>query len=172
MLKINSNVVLEDVLAENLRMVVCGTAVGNETARRGMYYANSGNKFWSMLFEVGITDRLLGCGEYMFLPQYSIGLTDLIKDQYGNDTDISFSANTNLDLQIKMLRYKPLILCFNGKKAAEQYFNVKKVSYGLLKDNIGQTQIFIAPSTSGSGCRYWDIDVWKEAARLCGYTPR
>lgn len=47
--------VLPDVLAPNLKLVICGTAAGKESARRQAYYAGRGNKLWSTLYRVGLT---------------------------------------------------------------------------------------------------------------------
>lgn len=45
--------VLDDVLAPNLRVVFCGTAVGVRSAARGHYYAGPGNDFWRLLHGSG-----------------------------------------------------------------------------------------------------------------------
>jgi TDG/mug DNA glycosylase family protein len=38
--------VLPDVLKPGLKVVFCGTAVGNKSARASAYYAGRGNQFW------------------------------------------------------------------------------------------------------------------------------
>ncbi len=47
--------VLPDLLAPDLDIVFCGTAVGTASARRGAYYAGPGNAFWPTLFKVGLS---------------------------------------------------------------------------------------------------------------------
>ena len=37
--------VLPDILANGLKVVFCGTAPGNVSAKAGAYYANNSNKF-------------------------------------------------------------------------------------------------------------------------------
>ncbi|MCX6741231.1 MAG: mismatch-specific DNA-glycosylase, partial [Candidatus Parcubacteria bacterium] len=37
--------ILPDVLEKGLRIVFCGTAVGDRSAKRRCYYAGRGNKF-------------------------------------------------------------------------------------------------------------------------------
>ena len=68
---------LPDILAPGLRAVICGTAVGEESATRGHYYAGRNNDFWRLLHESGLTPRLLSPEEDATLPHYGIGLTDL-----------------------------------------------------------------------------------------------
>lgn len=46
--------VLANALAPNLRIVLCGSAVGAASALRRAYYAGPGNAFWPALFQVGL----------------------------------------------------------------------------------------------------------------------
>jgi len=41
--------VLPDYLAPGLKVVFCGTAVGEQSAARGHYFAGRGNDFWRLL---------------------------------------------------------------------------------------------------------------------------
>lgn len=49
--------VLHDILAPNLDIVFCGTAVGNVSAQRNAYYAGPDDMFWPTLHTVGLTPR-------------------------------------------------------------------------------------------------------------------
>lgn len=93
---------LPDVLDYNLRLVICGTAVGLETGRTGMYYANTTNQFLSTLHKVGITDITLDKSQFRLLLKYGVGLTVLIKGQSGNDVDIQFSGIESDELKHKI----------------------------------------------------------------------
>jgi TDG/mug DNA glycosylase family protein len=157
---------MKDILAYNLKLVVCGTAISDETHIAGHYYASSNNQFWDTLAKIGLTLYRLQPKEDQTLPNYLVGLTDIIKDQHGNDTTIQFNTFNRDAFEKKIIKYKPKILCFNGKKAAELYFKRRKVEYGLCAEKIGDTLIFIAPSTSGSARKYWDIKYWNEVAAL------
>jgi hypothetical protein len=75
---------LDDLLPPGLRLVICGTAAGERSAKLGAYYAGRGNKFWRTLHEVGLTpDRTLIPSEFRELLSYGIGLTDLAKGVSG-----------------------------------------------------------------------------------------
>jgi len=50
---------LPDVLALDLRVVFCGTAVSTESAVRQAYYSHRLNQFWPVLHATGLTPRLL-----------------------------------------------------------------------------------------------------------------
>lgn len=67
--------------------------------------------------------------------------------------------------RIKIKNYKPLIICFNGKNAAQEFIG-HSVSYGLQNETVEKTKLFVVPSTSGAANRYWDEDYWFELKKL------
>lgn len=165
------NAVLPDVLEEKLRVVFCGAAVGTKSAERGAYYAGPGNKFWPTLHRIGLTPRCLEPSEYRTVTQYGIGLTDLVKVKAGPDTSLRADHFDTAGFEAKIRRYRPRLLCFNGKKAAQVYLRtrgVKRVDYGLQQPRIGDTRLFVAPSTSGAANGFWDERWWREVGEMCG----
>jgi TDG/mug DNA glycosylase family protein len=134
-------------------------------ARLKQYYARPGNKFWRTLFEVGLTLVQLEPSEYEKLLEYKIGLTDLVKGKSGMDKVLSQGDFGSAVLLQKVETYQPRYLCFNGKRAAQEFL-LRKVDYGLQPETIGSTRIFIAPSTSGAANRFWNVEIWRELARL------
>jgi TDG/mug DNA glycosylase family protein len=157
--------VLEDILEPGLKIVFCGTAVGERSASVGHYYAGSSNRFWRTLFEVGFTDRQLRPEEDRTLLTYGYGLTDLVKGKAGMDGGLT-GEDFDLDgFQQKMQLYAPMVLCFVGKRAAEQFLS-RAAHYGIQNETVGSTKVFVVPSTSGAGSRYWDIGPWKQLRQL------
>jgi TDG/mug DNA glycosylase family protein len=164
--------ILEDVLAPGLRLVVCGSAAGHRSARLRQYYAGPGNKFWRTLAEVALTPRRLAPAEFALLPCWGIGLTDLVQDQSGGDADLDFARAGRAELREKILRLEPRLLCFNGKRAAQEFLGRKRVDYGLQRERIGRTRLFVAPSTSGAASGAWDAAQWRRLAKLAGRATR
>jgi len=156
---------LPDVLESNLKIVFCGTAAGDTSARLQMYYAGPGNKFWKVLHGIGLTPRILEPREYVDLPQYGLGLTDLVKHASGVDSKIDFRCKGSKALMNKIIEFQPKVLCFNGKRAAQEFLS-RAVSYGIQPDQIGATQLFVAPSTSGAANRFWDVKWWSSLAEI------
>lgn len=157
---------LPDVLAEDLRVVFCGTAAGTRSAEASAYYAGPGNKFWRVIHEIGLTPRQFVPEEYPQLIDHSIGLTDLVKGKAGSDSDLA-SDDFGVDvLRAKLRQYTPRLLCFNGKKAAQVFLQTKRVGYGPVAIPFGATQLFVAPSTSGAANGYWDQTQWHDLATL------
>lgn len=157
---------LNDLLAPDLKIVFCGTAAGDVSAARGEYYAGPGNKFWPILYRVGLTPRQFAPGEYADLLNHGIGLTDVVKGQSGSDADIDFCCSDPGALKEKVLRYSPYVLAFNGKKSAQTFLGRTKVEFGLQEERVGNTRLFVAPSTSGAANGYWNEDLWYELASM------
>jgi TDG/mug DNA glycosylase family protein len=155
---------LDDLFMDGLRLVVCGTAAGRASALVGRYYAGPGNKFWRTLAEVGLTPRRLEPSEYGLLPNYGIGLTDLVKAQFGGDHEITFALRSRAILHAKIERHQPRVFCFNGKRAAKEFYGVDEVSFGIQPALIGRTRVFVAPSTSGAANGSWDHEAWRQLA--------
>jgi TDG/mug DNA glycosylase family protein len=157
---------LPDLLVPGLKLVVCGSAAGAVSAARGEYYAGPGNKFWPTLHQVGLTARRLAPHEYCELLSYGIGLTDVAKDQAGNDAAIDFCRSDPAGLRSKVHRFSPLFLVCNGKKAAQVFLGRPRIAFGLQPETIGPTRLFVAPSTSGAASGFWDIGIWQDLAQL------
>lgn len=153
-------ILLEDVLAPNLKILFCGTAVGNKSASTQTYYASPTNKFWHILYKVRLTPRQLERSEYDSVSTYGLGLTDLAKKKQGMDKKLNSSDFDRDALILKVKKYKPQVLCFNGKKAAKEFFGEKNVKYGFQDESLGSTKIFVTPSTSGAANAQWDEKWW------------
>ena len=158
--------ILPDVLSYNLKIVFCGTAASKKSKKLNAYYAGPGNKFWKTLYEIKLTDRQLNPQEFKKLLDFDIGLTDICKTDYGNDNELDTSKYDIDGFNVKILEYKPSIICFNGKNAAKAYLNQKKVDYGYQDKKEGDSKIFIAPSTSGAANGFWDLNIWVQLAGL------
>lgn len=159
---------LDDLLRPGLRLVICGTAAGTRSAAVKAYYAGQTNRFWPVLATVGLTPRQFEPEEYRALLDCGIGLTDLVKGEAGMDARLSRHGWDVEGLKRRLRQHQPKVVCFNGKRAAKEFFGVADVAYGeqpAVADLPGIT-FFVAPSTSGAAGRYWDDRVWHDLARL------
>lgn len=168
--------IIPDLLQAGLKLVFCGSALGVASAQAKAYYAKPGNKFWPVLHDVGLTPRRFAPTEYPALLDLGIGLTDLNKTQSGNDDVLSAAHDDVAGLAAKIEHYRPAILAFTAKRPAQVFLNESfglkgPPAYGLQPQRIGPTRLFVLPSTSGSGVRYWDIAPWQELKRLYDGIP-
>lgn len=156
---------LPDLLQPGLGVVFCGTAAGNLSAERGEYYANPGNRFWSTLWEVGLTDRRLGPHEYRRLLEYGIGLTDLAKHASGKDAHLPSTDFDVAGFKERLLAARPRFIAFNGKKSAAVLLGTPKVHSGRQEQRLGTSVLWVLPSTSGLASGHWSIEPWRALAK-------
>ncbi|MDA8345665.1 MAG: mismatch-specific DNA-glycosylase [Thermaerobacter sp.] len=160
--------VLEDLLREDLRLVICGSAAGTVSAQRQAYYAGPGNRFWRTLCEVGLTDRQLRPEEYPKLLSYGIGLTDVVKTAFGADDELPRQSFSPAAVVEKLQTFRPGLLATNGKRTAQELLG-RKTAYGLQPERLAGVPVFVLPSTSGRAGPFFDLTWWKElAARVEG----
>ena len=157
--------VLPDVLRAGLGIVFCGTAAGAASARLGAYYAGPGNAFWPMLQRTGLTPRRLEPAEFRSVIRFGLGLTDLAKTASGSDRDIDAAHFDPERLGRLIARYRPGILAFTSKRAAAEFLG-RRSAYGLQRDILGDTRLFVLPSPSGAARGHWDETYWFALARL------
>lgn len=148
-----------------LRVVFCGTAAGRASASAGAYYAGSGNAFWPTLYDVGLTPRRLDPTDFRELLTYGIGLTDLCKTASGSDAEIGTRAFDVPRLERTLEEFSPRWIAFNGKNAARHALD-RSVEYGTQPVRLAGVPVFVLPSTSGAARRFWDMERWRELARL------
>jgi TDG/mug DNA glycosylase family protein len=157
-----------DLLAPDLRIVFCGTALGRLSAERKAYYANPGNFFWRTLHATGLTPKLIAPEDYAKLLSYGLGLTDLCKSHYGNDAQLPPGALDAAALRQKILLYQPRILAFTSKAGASVFLDrpTGAIPLGLQSETVKTTRIFVLPSPSGQARIFWNPEIWKALAAL------
>jgi len=159
--------VLPDLLQSGLKVVFCGSAVGDRSAQRQAYYAGPGNRFWDILAETGLTPYRFTPEQYPSLLEYRIGLTDLVKSRSGQDVQLKDGDFDVAGFRAKIEKHAPKAVGFNGKKAAQLFLGSLSVEYGLQKEKIGSTALFVLPSTSGAARGFWDSKYWFQLAIIC-----
>jgi TDG/mug DNA glycosylase family protein len=167
--------VLNDLIAPGLKLVICGTAVGRATAAKRAYYSGAGNRFWMVLHEVGLTPNgQLAPVDFPQLLDFRIGLTDLVKCTAGNDSELEIAHFDVEGLRQKICEARPAVLAFNGKKAGSIFLNrpTRALQYGKQADCIGETAIWILPSTSGAARGHWSKVPWIALATELGTDRR
>ena len=157
--------VLSDLLQPALRIVLCGTAAGTTSAVQRAYYAHRQNKFWTILHETRLTPERLQPRQYRELLQHRIGLTDLVKAGAGMDraTLPKLTAADRARLNTAIARLRPQFLAFTSKTAGQKFFDGKR-DYGEQRELIGNTRVWILPSTSGAANGSWRPEIWHRFA--------
>ena len=166
---------LPDILARDLRVVFCGTAVASASAERGYYFAGPRNAFWELLYRAGFTPHQLTPEDDTALPSYGIGITDLVKDAVqSNDRGLDFSRAP--DLQLRLAPFEPRWVAFAGLNAgrkAAKVFGWSAPTYGAQDWMIGTAQVFVVPNPSAADAAWprdgrTKLDWWRELANVTG----
>ncbi|MCY4197142.1 MAG: mismatch-specific DNA-glycosylase [Rhodobacteraceae bacterium] len=166
-------------LCPNLEVIICGSAAGKESARRGHYYADPSNRFWKTLHTVGLTPTEINPQDDRQVLEYGIGLTDLVKDEAGRDQEIKgLSDGEYLAARLRDLlrKYAPLRFAFNGKGkgGVNHALGIKasaKLDWGLQPalTDFPDIQIWIMPDTSGLNGHFCSLrHVWAALAQDMG----
>ena len=159
---------MKDLLTRGLSVVICGTAPGNRSGRRGKYYAGRGNKFWRTLYEIRLTLTELNPDEYenLLKQKDKIGLTDLVKRRFGNDNIMSKRDFDVKGFKKKIKNYRPKLICFNGKRAAQFVLERRIDDYGLQGEEIYSIPVLVVPNTSTKANRWWNKEPWEELSKI------
>ncbi len=151
----NKNYKLPDILKLGLDIVFCGTAAGKKSAAVGHYYANPSNRFWQILCDTGLTPTKMKPEEDKDVLKFSIGLTDLVKDEAGRDHEIeglSHKAALRERVRIILHTYAPQHLAFvgKGKSAVADALGVQQLNWGRQPEHpeFSGTQIWVLPDPS------------------------
>ncbi len=158
-----SDYLVPDLLAPDLRLVLCGTAPSRASAQRRAYYAKPGNRFWPTLHSVGLTPRQFAPEEYPALLELGIGLTDLCKVHSGVDAELPPDAFDVESFKRKLKRYRPGCVAFTSKNAAAAFLG-HTPQYGW-QESFGVTRMYVLCSPSGLATRFFDIAIWQQLAR-------
>lgn len=146
--------VLPDLLADDLRLIIVGTAVGECSARRGHYYAGPGQSFWRLLAGARLTDDVLPAQEDATLVDRGIGLTDVVKDvARSHERGLVFDVPLLAD---KIARHRPAWIALNGKVAGEacaRHVGRRRPGLGLQDWTFVGSPVFVLPSSSGANRR-------------------
>jgi double-stranded uracil-DNA glycosylase len=141
--------VLPDIVGPEPVVVFCGLAGAESTKTRDHYYASPGNNFWAMLHQSGLTPRQLRPEEELLVPEYGLGLTDLVGHWDPPRVDID-------DLVEKVTTWQPEWLAFTSKDVAAKAARAlghRKPGLGPTTWGIDRAEVFVLPGTSGANQR-------------------
>ena len=146
---------LPDILAPGLSVVFCGLAVGECAALRGHHYSGRGDRFWHLLHEAGFTSELLGPSDDVLLPEYGLGITDVVKGVASSESG-GIDVSGRPELETRLAPYAPAWVAFTGKTAgreAARVLGLPAPALGLQTWTVGTSSVFVLPSSSSANQR-------------------
>jgi double-stranded uracil-DNA glycosylase len=157
-----------DVLGPGLDVVFCGINPGRVSAAAGAHFANPRNDFWRLLHAAGFTPRLYGPDEQFELLGLRIGVTNAAHRTTPGSGDLRRGDFAGAEKRLEQLArdVRPRVIAFVGKEAYRGTFG-KRPPLGLQERRLGETALFVLPSTSPANAAVpWDERLrWFQALR-------
>jgi TDG/mug DNA glycosylase family protein len=163
-----SKTAVPDVLAPRLDVVFCGINPGFHSDATGAHFANPRNDFWRLLHAAGFTPRLVDPSEQFDVLAFGIGITNAAYRTTRGSSDLRKTdfAESAERLERLACELRPRALGFVGKEAYRGPFGGRP-QHGLQEDRLGDTLLFVLPSTSPANAAVpWDERLrWFRALR-------
>jgi len=138
-----------DVLGPGVRVVFCGINPGRMSAAAGAHFANPRNDFWRLLHAAGFTPRVFRPEEQHALLELGVGLTNAARRTTRGSGELRKADFAGAAERLEELarRLRPRIIAFVGKAAYQGVFG-ERPEHGLQERRLGETALFVLPSTS------------------------
>jgi TDG/mug DNA glycosylase family protein len=150
---------LPDYLRPGLDLVFIGINPGLRSQAAGHHYAGPGNHFWPLLYESGFVSEPLTYEQDARVLEWNIGLTNMVARASRSISDLTpaeLRAGAKV-LRAKLLRVRPKVVCFNGKRIYE-VFAGHPAQFGAQGETLDGTRLFVMPSTSARTASYQRAD--------------
>lgn len=143
---------IPDHIQKGLRILFIGFNPSIRSSETGHHYANPTNRFWTILYKAGLTDRKYTPKEDAALLEMGFGFTNIVARPTRNAQEITSIEyeKGRAALLDKIRFYKPKVACFVGKGVYQQYSQRRNVAWGAQEEPVVPGVIeFVAPSSSG-----------------------
>jgi TDG/mug DNA glycosylase family protein len=141
-----------------VRVVFCGINPGRASAAAGAAFANPRNDFWRLLHAAEFTPRLFEPHEQHELLSLGIGLTNAARRTTRGSSDLRGADFAGSHARLEALAEELGLdaIAFVGKAAYQGVFR-ERPEHGLKERTLGQTALFVLPSTSPANAAVpWD----------------
>ncbi|HEY2434484.1 MAG TPA: mismatch-specific DNA-glycosylase [Vicinamibacterales bacterium] len=178
---------LTDAIEPGVRVILVGINPGVLSALSGHHFAGPTNRFWGLLYEAGIVPEPVTHEDDVRLPQWGIGMTNLIaRPSPGIDvlTPQEYVEGWRI-LEAKIARYRPRIVAFVGVTMYRALWRVlgharaPAVEPGFQRATAHGARIFVLPNPSGRNAHFSYDEMLasftalaRALARLPGKPPR
>jgi len=146
---------LPDYLRPGLDLLFVGINPGRWSAAKGHHYAGSGNHFWPLLYHSSLVLEPVTYVDDRRMPDFGIGLTNIVDRPTRSADELSLDelrAGAK-ELREKLRRYRPRVVCFNGKLIYEAFAG-RRATMGEQPDRIEGAVVYVMPSTSPRTAAY------------------
>jgi TDG/mug DNA glycosylase family protein len=145
-----------DVIGPGLRVLFVGINPGLVSGATGHHFARPGNRFWPTLFGAGLTPRLFRPDEDRLLPEFGLGITNLVARTTATAAELSDDELRAGGARLREVveRYRPRVVAVVGKGAYEIAFDRRKVEIGRQPERFAGSEAWVLPNPSGLNAHY------------------
>ena len=153
---------LSDLLRPGLDVVFVGINPGEESARRGHYYAHPGNAFWRLLSASGLTPRDVTSEDDRWLFEAcGIGFTDVVKRVVTDSTQVTRPECIEAlpAFRARIAGAAPRAVCFTAARPFDEVFSGVRATSGwgrqpVTFEGVEGCAVWVMPSTSGLASKW------------------
>lgn len=158
-----------DVAAPGLRVLFCGINPGLASARLGLHFARSGNRFWKVLHLAGFAPRLLAPVEQGELLALGLGITNLVARPSAAAAELTTAELREgaRQLEAKVEALGPAYVAVLGVGAYRKAFARPRAVIGEQPERLGRSRLWLLPNPSGLQARYQLPEMAAMFAELC-----
>jgi TDG/mug DNA glycosylase family protein len=163
---------LTDVLPPGTRVILVGINPGVLSAQSGHHFAGPTNRFWGLLYEAGIVPQPITHLDDVRLPEWGIGMTNLVARPSPGIDDLSPAEYLEgwqiLEKKIEVVR--PAIVAFVGVTMYRALWRVLNlgalgqpkskrvggpvIKVGFQKATVHGARLFVLPNPSGRNAHF------------------
>lgn len=171
---------LPDLLRPGLGILFVGINPGRASAVSGHHFAGPQNAFWRLLFDSGLTPRLLRPDEDVTLPDLGIGIANLVGRPSHGEDDLAPGefARGGRRLRALVRRLRPRVLALLGKRVATAYLGRGSglaLAWGPLAGpgRPGPTRVLLLPNPSSRSRVPYEtrLDAFRAVVAAAGERP-
>ena len=147
---------LPDVISSGLKILFIGINPGLYTAAVGHHFGRPGNRFWPALYNAGFTSRLLSAFEEQEFLEAGYGIVNVVARATARADELSTEELIagGVELEKKIRKFKPCFCAFIGMGAYRVAFKRPRAPIGRQSEKIGDSSVWVVPSTSGINANY------------------
>jgi TDG/mug DNA glycosylase family protein len=145
-----------DVVADGLRLLVCGINPGLWSAWSGHHFAGPGNRFWPALHLAGLTPRVLAPWEEQRLLDHGVGVTNMVARATASAAELAAAEVRAGRRRLEDLvdRHRPGAVAVMGMGAYRTAFGEPSAALGRQEHGICGVPAWVLPNPSGLQARY------------------
>jgi TDG/mug DNA glycosylase family protein len=158
---------LSDAIEPGVRVILVGINPGVLSALSGHHFAGPTNRFWGLLYESGIVPEPITHDDDVRLPEWGIGMTNLIARPSPGIDDLEpreYVEGWRI-LEKKIDRFRPAIVAFVGVTMYRALWKViaapapaggggPAITPGFQPATVHGARIFVLPNPSGRNAHF------------------